>query len=149
MRANIMEKDFAYAVELPYWQAPNDNIILKSIGDSLTAYFKIWKRPSKYSTSVGIFNFSYVWAVRYERNKNLSYYIKRNDDNFVSCYWIIPESSWLEKLKNERYSFFPEWEKYDKGEYHHYIIQSDSFYIEIIAKDINISKKNRWFCRIP
>lgn len=96
-----MKKDFAYAVELPYWQAPNDDLLLKSQGDSLTAFFKIWISPSKYSKFTGIFNFSCVWAVRYERNKELSYYSKRDDDDFVSCYWIVPESSWIEKLKKD------------------------------------------------
>ncbi|ECX1031857.1 hypothetical protein ATM15_13360 [Salmonella enterica subsp. enterica serovar Montevideo] len=136
-----MKKDFAYAVELPYWQAPNDDLLLKSQGDSLTAFFKIWISPSKYSKFTGIFDFSCVWAVRYERNKELSYYSKRDDDDFVSCYWIVPESSWIEKLKKERCSFFPEWKEYDVGEHSHYIIQSNSFYIEIIAKDVKISRR--------
>lgn len=35
-----MKKDFAYAVELPYWQAPNDDLLLKSQGDSLTAFLR-------------------------------------------------------------------------------------------------------------
>ncbi|RKO82643.1 hypothetical protein C5E04_03675 [Pectobacterium parmentieri] len=136
-----MKKDFAYAVEIPYWQAPNDDVILKGQGDSLTVFFKTWSSPSKYSKFTGIFNFSCVWAMRYERNKELSYYNKRDDDDFVSCYWVVSESSWLEKLKNERASFFPEWKEYDTGEYSHYIIQSDSFYIDIIAKDIEISRE--------
>ncbi|OCG16561.1 hypothetical protein A9G09_02880 [Gilliamella sp. wkB292] len=136
-----MKKDMAYAIELPYWQAPNDDIVLKSKGDSLTAFFKIWNSSAKYSVFTGIFDFSYVWAMRYERNKNLSYYIPREDDDFRACYWIVKDSSWLEKLKIERSSFFPEWDKYDIGEYYHYIIQSDSFYVEIIAKDLKISRK--------
>ena len=136
-----MKKDFAYAVELPYWQAPNDDVLIKSKGDSLTAFFKIWSSSAKYSVFTGIFDFSYVWAMRFERNKDLSYYIPREDDDFHACYWIVPESSWLEKLKAERRSFFPDWDKYDVAEYTHYIIQSDSFYVEIIAKDIKISRK--------
>lgn len=79
--------------------------------------------------------------MRFERNKNLYYCINREEDNYRVCYWIIPDSSWLEKLKKERYSFFTDWEKYDFGEYFHYIIQSNKFYIEIIAKDLKISKK--------
>lgn len=102
---NVMKKDFAYAVELPYWQAPNDDLMLKSQGDSLTAFFKIWISPSRYSKFTGIFDFSCVWAVRYERNKELSYYNERDDDNFVSCYWVVPESSWIEKLKKDVLSF--------------------------------------------
>ena len=136
-----MKKDHAYAVELPYWQAPNDDLLLMSKGDTLTAFFKIWSSTSKYSKFTGIFDFSSVWAVRYERNKDLRYYKNREEDDFVSCYWVVPESSWLEQLKKERCSFFPDWEKYDIGKYTHYIIQSDSFYIEVIAKEIKISRK--------
>lgn len=135
-----MKKDFALAVKLPYWQAPNDDLTLKSKGDSLSAYFRIWSSPSRYSKFTGIFDFSCVWAMRYERNKELSYYSERGEDDFISCYWVVLESSWLERLKSERCAFFPGWDKYDTGVYNHYIIQSDSFYIEIIAKDIVISK---------
>lgn len=79
--------------------------------------------------------------MRFERNKDLYYYINREEDNYRACYWIVSDSSWLEKLKKERYSFFPGWEKYDLGEYFHYIIQSNKFFIEIIAKDLKISKE--------
>lgn len=137
----MIKKDLAYAIELPYWQAPNDDIVIKSQGDSLSAFFKIWSSPAKYSVYTGIFKFSYVWAMRFERNKDLYYYINREEDNYRACYWIVPDSSWLEKLKKERYSFFPGWEKYDLGEYFHYIIQSNKFFIEIIAKDLKISKE--------
>ena len=44
--------------------------------------------------------------MRFERNKNLYYYINREEDNYRACYWIVHNSSWLEKLKKERYSFF-------------------------------------------
>lgn len=136
-----MKKDYAYAVEIPYWQAPNDDLLLLSKRDSLTASFKIWRSASKYSKFTGMFDFSSVWAVRYERNKELRYYKNRDEDDFVSCYWIVPESSWLDQLKQERLSFSPDWEIYDPGKYTHYIIQSDSFYVEVIAKDIKISRK--------
>ena len=71
----MIKKDFAYAIDLPYWQAPNDDIVIKSQGDSLSAFFKIWSSPAKYSVYTGIFKFSSVWAMRFERNKNLYYYI--------------------------------------------------------------------------
>ena len=44
--------------------------------------------------------------MRFERNKNLYYYINREEDNYRACYWIVHNSSWLEKLKKERYFFF-------------------------------------------
>jgi hypothetical protein len=137
----LQDKDFAYPVELPYWQAPNDDLVIKSKGDELTAYCKIWYKPAKYSKFTGIFEFSSVWAMRFERNKKLAYYNHCDSDDFTSCYWVIPESSWLAQLASERQSHFPDWRHYDRGDYWHYIIQSDSFYVEVIAKQIKISKK--------
>ncbi|WP_218057747.1 MULTISPECIES: hypothetical protein [unclassified Gilliamella] len=134
-------KDHAYPIELPFWQAPNDDIVIKSKGDTLTAYCKIWYKPAKYSKFTGIFEFSNVWAMRFERNKQCAYYSHCDSDDFNSCYWVIPESSWLEQLVNERQSHFPNWQQYDRGDYWHYIIQSHSFYVEVIAKQIKISKK--------
>ncbi|MWP61564.1 hypothetical protein GQ593_04250 [Gilliamella sp. Pas-s25] len=133
-------KDHAYPIELPFWQAPNDDIVINSKGDTLTAYCKIWYKPAKYSKFTGIFQFSNVWAMRFERNKQCAYYSHCDSDDVNSCYWVIPESSWLEQLVNERQSHFPNWRQYDRGEYWHYIIQSDSFYVEVIAKQIKISK---------
>ncbi|WP_202115035.1 hypothetical protein [Gilliamella sp. Pas-s27] len=134
-------KDLAYPIELPFWQAPNNDLVIKSSGDKLTAYCKIWYKPAKYSKFTGIFQFSDVWAMRFERNKQLAYYSHCDGDDFNACYWIIPESSWLEQLKNERQSHFPDWQHYDCGDYWHYIVQSDKFYVEVIAKQIEISKK--------
>lgn len=134
-------KDLAYPIELPFWQAPNDDLVIKSIDDKLTAYCKIWYKPAKYSKFTGIFQFFDVWAMRFERNKQLAYYSHCDGDDSNACYWIIPESSWLEQLKNERQSHFPDWQHYDRGDYWHYIVQSDKFYVEVIAKQIEISKK--------
>ncbi|WP_423162525.1 hypothetical protein [Stenotrophomonas maltophilia] len=133
-------EDFACAVELPYWQAPNDDLAVQFEGDSLTATFKIWESPSRYSKLKGLFEFSGVWAARHQRHKGLKYYRDREDDTFASCYWLIPNSSWLKTLKAERSASFPGWEDYEAGEYTHYIIQSNAFYIEVIARNIKISR---------
>ncbi len=63
-----------------------------------------------------------------------------SDDEYKSCYWVVPNSSWLRKLQSERNQDFPGWEKYDKSEYVHYIVQSNKFYIEIIAASIKFSR---------
>lgn len=82
-------------------------------------------------------------GVRFERHKRLQYYPNREDDDFNSCYWIINDSSWLKKLIMERESHFSDWRDYDRSEYKHYIIQSNQYYIEIIAGKMRFSKKKK------
>lgn len=136
-----MKRDYAYAIELPYWQAPNDYVHMESFCDSLIIRVPLWRAPEKYSRFKGILEFTGVWATRYERNKELRYYIPCEENDCTSSYWIVPESSWLEKLEHERTAHFTDWKVYDNGKYTHYIIQSHDFYIEIIAKKLNISRK--------
>jgi hypothetical protein len=137
-----MNKDLAQAVEMPYWQAPNDDVLVKLKGSSLKIIFEIWLAPARYSKMKGVIDFTCVWSTRLERNKELSYYNPSSDEDFTSCYWIVPESSWLKKLESDRSLHSPDWKKYDTGTYKHYIIQSNDFYIEVIAKAIRISKKH-------
>ncbi|EHT2455442.1 hypothetical protein KXE84_003606 [Escherichia fergusonii] len=136
-----MKKDYAYAIELPYWQAPNDYVHIESIGDSLIISFPLWRASTKYSRFKGVVEFTEVWATRYERNKDRRYYTPCGENDFASCYWVVPVSSWLEKLENERTEHFTDWKLYDSGTYTHYIVQCHDFYIEIIAKKITISRK--------
>ena len=134
-------KDRAFAIELPVWQAPNDNVRITLERDDVRAEFPTWTKNANYSKYIGILDFSNVWALRLERNKHLHYYENREDDEFKSSYWVIPESSWLEGLTKERDITSPNWRAYDKNKYTHYIIQSHDYYIEIIAGDERFSKR--------
>lgn len=134
-------KDRAFAIELPVWQAPNDNVRITLERDDVRAEFPTWTKNANYSKYIGILDFSNVWALRLERNKHLHYYENREDDEFKSSYWVIPESSWLEGLTKERDITSPNWRAYDKKKYTHYIIQSHDYYIEIIAGDVRFSKR--------
>ncbi|WP_300635791.1 hypothetical protein [Pseudomonas sp.] len=134
------ELDRAEGVELPVWQAPNDDVHLTLNGDHAKIIFQVWDDQAKYSSHCGVLDFSQMWGIRCERNKDLSYYPNMSDDEYKSCYWVVPNSSWLRKLQSERNQDFPGWEKYDKSEYVHYIVQSNKFYIEIIAASIKFSR---------
>jgi hypothetical protein len=139
----IVEQDRAIPIELPVWQAPNDDVCIKHKGDELDIFFKIWLDAGRYSKFDGVLTFKKVWGVRFERHKRLQYYPNREDDDFNSCYWIINDSSWLKKLIMERESYFSDWRDYDRSEYKHYIIQSNQYYIEIIAGKMRFSKKKK------
>lgn len=140
----MTKQDRGIPIELPVWQAPNDDVYIKSKGEDLDIIFKIWLSAGKYSKLLGLLNFKQVWGgVRFERHKRLHYYPNREDDDFNSCYWIIDDSSWLKELTLERESYFSDWKQYDKTEYKHYIIQSNKHYIEVIAGAIIFSKKTQ------
>lgn len=139
----MTELDRATPIELPVWQAPNDNVLLKQYDDSLDVFFKIWIEAGRYSKYTGVLSFENVWAMRFERHKKLHYYPNSEDDDFNSCYWIIHSSSWLKKLQDEREGYFPDWFIYDKKKYKHYIVQSNQYYIEIVASEILYARKRK------
>jgi|GEM_PF-1587574 len=133
----------AYAIELPFWQAPNDYVLVEAKRDELCVTCNIWRKnqPGNYTNSVGKMEFSSVWATRWQRHKHLDYYPYTDENGYKSCYWVVHNSYWLKELTAERENHDPEWKKHDIREYKHYIVQSHTFYLEIIAGNLNISKK--------
>ena len=134
-----MIKDKAIAVQLPVWMAPNDYVSIVYIRDTIHVYFKIWSSRGVYSNQYGMFNFDDVWSIRSCRHKRLKYYPNEEEHNYSSYYLTVPSSSWLDELFLERELSEKDWRKYDKREYQHYVIQSNDYYIEIIASHIEFS----------
>ncbi len=141
MCSSRSETNRAFAVELPVWQAPNDYVRVLLKRDTLRVEFPTWTKRANYSRYKGILEFSHVWGVRVERHKKLHYYDNCEQDEFRSCYWTVPLSSWVEDLRNERSLASPDWRSYDKHEYTHYIIQSHDHYMEIVAGGVKFSKR--------
>ena len=136
-----LQTDRAFAIRLPVWQAPNDHVQMTFVRDALRAEFPTWTKNANYSKYNGVLDFSCVWGLRLERNKHIHYYANREEDEFVSVYWVVPESSWLENLIKQRDLASPGWRKHDRSDYKHYIIQSNDHYVEIIAGDVHFSKR--------
>ncbi|MDR3243607.1 MAG: hypothetical protein LBT79_02535 [Elusimicrobiota bacterium] len=133
-------KDKAIAIELPVWMSPNDYIFTQITGDDVKMYFKVWSKPGKYSDKYGLFRFSGLWSIRAQRHQKLRYYPNEEEHNYSSYYLLVPNSSWLEQLYMERSSFDKDWQKYDKREYIHYIVQNNDYYIELIASSITFEE---------
>lgn len=63
------ELDRAEGVELPVWQAPNDDVRPTLNGDHAKIIFEVWDDQAKYSSHCGVLEFSQMWGMRCERNK--------------------------------------------------------------------------------
>ena len=90
--------------------------------------------------------FTNVYAVRFCRYNKTRYYPKENEHSYKSYYLEIPNSSWIDDLKNERASYDINWEKYDHRKYRHYVFQNNSYWIEIIATNVHFQIENRSDC---
>jgi len=138
--------DQGQAVQLPVWQAPNDFVQMQFERDKTKILFKIWKKDCTYSKFLGVLVFEKTWAFRMTQNKELAYYNNEEEHDFKSYYLVVKNSSWLNSLKEERSKESNDWRKYDASNYQHNIIQSHSFYIEVISKPPIFSKIISTFC---
>ena len=93
-KKSTQEEDWAVSIELPVWQAPNDDITVYFKRDYLKLSFPTWTPNGNYSKFFGFFELHDVWAMRFERHLQFSYYPHIKDDKFKSCYWKVPNSSW-------------------------------------------------------
>lgn len=140
---SYFELDKGFAIELPVWQAPNDYVLMQFERDTTNMLFKTWKNNGSYSKYFGVLSFDNTWALRTVRHRNLSYFPNEEEHDFRSYYLVVRNSSWLNNLKAERSRESSDWEKHDKTEYNHYVVQSHSSYIEIVSQAPVFSKQIR------
>lgn len=129
-------------IPIKVWQCPHEYAIVRQYDDTISFQFKYWNKPGQEDRrKCAMLEFKGVWAIRYTRFLKYRYY-----PNFESLehasYLEIIGSEWLKELKKERSIWDPMWEKYDHRPYKHYIFQNNSYYIEIIASDVD-------FCIVP
>lgn len=61
------------------------------------------------------------------------------DTDLRSYFLIIEDSSLLKKIEEQRAAHDPEWQKYDRRRYRHYVVESHDFYTNIIADKVSFS----------
>jgi hypothetical protein len=137
-----MDYDKATAVSIPVWQDPQSFVITVQARDEIWAYFELKKNDgSKEKKIAGCLHFKGVWALKTNRFKNLHYYPNVVNDNFNGYYLIVQDSSWLTSLFQERDDCENyDWKAFDKTVFHHYIVQSNKHWVDIVAKDVNFLK---------
>lgn len=128
-----MEKDMAIPIELDVWQKTSEYAIIEQYDDSMVVRFQYWnEKQETINDKTAVLMFTNVYAVRFCRYNKTRYYPKENEHSYKSYYLEIPNSSWIDDLKNERASYDMNWEKYDHRKYRHYVFQNNSYWVEII-----------------
>lgn len=142
-----MEKDTAIPIELEVWQKTSEYAIIESYDDSMVVRFQYWNEQQEtVNDKTAVLLFRNVYAVRYCRYNKTRYYPKEQEHSYKSYYLEIPNSSWIDNLKKERESYDKNWEKYDYRNYRHYVFQNNSFWIEVIATNVDFQIENRLDC---
>lgn len=139
-----MEKDVAVPIILDVWQMTSEYAIIQQYDDTVCIRFKFWdKQQNEVYNKTALLKFEGVWSCRYSRFNKTRYYPKEIDHFYESYYLQIPNSTWLEEEKIKRLKYNPNWEKYDKRIYKHYVFQNNSYYIELIATTIKFEIVDR------
>jgi hypothetical protein len=139
-----MEKDIAIPILLDVWQCTSEYAIMEQYDDSIRIRFKFWdSNQNEIANQTALLIFKNVWECKYSRFNKTRYYPKEIEHTYKSYYLKISNSSWLEEEKNKRTNYDANWKKYDKLLYNHYVFQNNSYYIEIIATDVEFKIEGR------
>jgi len=139
-----MEKDIAVPIILEVWQCTSEYAIIEQYDNKIHIRFKFWdNNQNEVADKTALLMFNEVWELKYSRFNKTRYYPKEIEHPNKSYYLKLLNSSWLEEEKNKRTVYDVNWEKYDKREYNHYIFQNNSYYIEILATDVEFKIENR------
>lgn len=142
-----MEKDIAIPIALDVWQVTYDYAIIKQYDNDMSVRFQFWDdNQNIVDDKTAVLRFTDVYAVRYCHYNKTRYYPKEVEHQYRSYYLEIPNSSWIDDLNNERELYDPDWTKYDHRKYRHYIFQNNSYWIEIIATNVNFQIETRTAC---
>jgi len=139
-----MGKDIAIPIILDVWQCTSEYAIMEQYDDTIRIRFKFWdNNQNEVANQTAMLIFKNVWECKYSRFNKTRYYPKEIEHTHKSYYLKIPNSSWLEEEKNKRTNYDTNWGKYDRREYNHYVFQNNSYYVEIIATDVEFKIEDR------
>lgn len=135
-----MIDDIADPIELPVWKDPQNFVIVEHVRDEVWIYFRCWEEPGIDADYIGCLHFQAVWHLESTRFKPTKGYPNVTDTDAVSYYLHVKHSTLLRSLIQNRADNDPDWVKYDKDEYLHYIVESHDFFTHIVAKKVNFFK---------
>ena len=118
-------------IPLSEWKDPQGDVILKYSCKECIIYFGCWIASGIPADYICKLTFDNAWAVRGYRLEFIPYKIKEN--NYHSCILEIENSSWLKQVSEQRIKYYPNWQKWDKRNYRHFVIEGHDNYYDIIA----------------
>ena len=139
-----MENIIVHPIDV--WQNPNTYLNVEFLGDELFCYFKCLvpelaeKGIHKDEAFLGVFHITGLLEIRHRRYTKLELYPICFDNDYVSYYYEVVNSKWLEQITDYRSSVDNDWLKYDKKQYKHFIFENSKYWIEIIGASIEFKK---------
>ena len=134
-----MTDDIAKPIGLPVWKDPQNFVITHHVRDEAWVYFRCWEAPGETADDVGCLHFEGVWHVGMARFSKTRGYPNIQETDLRSYYLVVEKSSLLKSLQEQRAAHDPEWRKYDRRQYRHYVVESHDFYTHIIAAKVGFS----------
>ena len=122
----------AIAIQLPFWQAPQDPLAMVSFNNTCQVFFALWDLDGHpIPNCLGKITFFQCWATKTLAADILPYF--QNPHGFHSYLLEVNESEWLAKQSQNRLEDHPTWRSWDKSVYHHYVMEGTESYLEVLG----------------
>ncbi len=135
-----MDKELAYPIELEDWKDPQGFVITQHVRDEAWTYFQCWTASGDTADFVGCLHFEGVWHMGSTRFSGLKGYPNVAESSARSYYLEVENSQLLERLASDRSNRDPDWRRYDRRDYKHYIVESHDFYLDLVASRVTFSR---------
>ena len=124
----------ASAIQLPFWQAPQELLAITIANGTCQAFFALWDYDGNTIPGcLGKVTFSNVWATKTLSTDLLPYLL--NPHSFHSHLLEVDGSEWLAFESQNRLDTYPSWRTWDQTTYHHYVLEGAESYLEVLAAD--------------
>ena len=128
----------ATALNLPFWQDPQSPLAVAVFEASCHVFFRLWDDTGhEIPAHLGKITFSRCWSTRTLNMDLLPYSVLEH--SFHSFILEVPDSSWLAALSQTRLTIYPKWKEWDAAIYHHYVVEGDNSFLEVLAEGFTTS----------
>lgn len=132
-----MDAASATPVELDVWKDPQGFVLFEHVRDETRCYFQCWTEDGHLDIEhVGCLHFNGVWHLASTRFRETKGYPNVRGTSLRSYYLLIEDSPLLMELVEQRSKHDPDWQRYDKRCYRHWIVEGHDFYTEVVAAEV-------------
>lgn len=133
----INQPNTAVPLNLPFQVNPQGNTALVHSTSNCQVFVSLWDEHNGELPTLGKFRFLNAWASRCFSSEDGGNYRTANTEPLL-FFARIDQSTWLTECINRRLTRYPDWLKWDKRIYHHYVVRGHDNYVEIVAEDVEI-----------
>jgi hypothetical protein len=122
----------ATALQLPFWQAPQEPLAIAIAKGTCRVFFALWDYDGNVIPNcLGKATFSKVFSTRTLSTDLLPYQL--NPHHFQSYLLEVENSGWLAAESQTRLDTYSTWRSWDQTTYHHYVLEGAESYLEVLA----------------